>query len=300
MSTKAIDLGARTLLRLSGSDRQRYLNGQVSNDVRKLDGNNSITACVTTLKGKLDALVHIIEHEGAYLIDSEPELREPLLARLDRYIIADDCELDDVSDDWRLIHVLEDFEPDPADAAILARRSERLGQSGTDQWLPAGAPLPGGLTFLSADEAEALRIRNGVPKWGAELTPDTLPAEAGLDLTAIDFHKGCYIGQEVISRIKSVGRVNRKLVRLRVPDEIPAAEPIAPGMRLFDPDRESEVGVLTSVAGSEALGFVKRDHDRPGTRLQLAPPADAENGEKKFLSTSLEIVEDRQAKTRQK
>lgn len=294
MSEQAIDLGARTLLRLSGGDRQRYLNGQVSNDVRKLDGSNSIAACVTTLKGKLDALVHITEHADAYLIDSEPELREPLLARLGRYIIADDCELDDVSDGWHLIHVLGEFGPAPEGAAVFSRRSERFGQPGTDLWLAPGAAVPDGLTILSDAESEARRIRNAVPKWGAELTPDTLPAEAGLDATAIDFHKGCYIGQEVISRIKSVGRVNRKLVRLRVSGGDPD-ERLIPGQRLFDDDRE--VGSLTSVAGSEALGFVKRDHDRPGTLLRIASPAvasDADNDGKKILSTSLEIVESRQ------
>ncbi|MGI9241701.1 MAG: YgfZ/GcvT domain-containing protein, partial [Verrucomicrobiales bacterium] len=180
-------------------------------------------------------------------------------------------------------------------AGIVSRSSERFCQPGFDLLLPAATPLPDGLDLLSTEAAEALRIRNGVPMWGRELTPDTLPAEAGLDASAIDFHKGCYIGQEVISRIKSVGRVNRKLARLRAVGEIPPGEELCPGMRLID--GETQVGTLTSVAGSEALGFVKRDHDQPGTRLSLAPAAagDADNDQKKILSTSLEIVESRQA-----
>lgn len=293
MSTQAIELGPRTVLQLSGADRQRYLNGQVSNDVRKLDGENSIAACVTTIKGKLDALVRIIEHGDAYLIESEPELRESLFARLDRYIIADDCELADLSDEWRVIHLLGGA-AGGADG-LVSRSSERFGQPGIDLWLPAGEPLPSGLEILSAEAAESLRIRNGVPMWGRELTPDTLPAEAGLDVTAIDFHKGCYIGQEVISRIKSVGRVNRKLACLRVVGEVSPGEELCAGMRLIDGD--AQVGALTSVAGHEALGFVKRDHDQPGTRLSLAPAAagDTDNDQKKILSTSLEIVESRQA-----
>jgi folate-binding protein YgfZ len=277
----AINLGERTVLRLSGSDRQRYLNGQVSNDVRKLGAENSIAACVTTIKGKLDALVRIIELDDAYLIDSELELRESLHARLDRYIIADDCELADVSDAYRIVHVLGQA----GESQPVARSSERFGQSGTDLWLPAGDRLPRELEFLSAGEAESLRVRNAVPKWGAELGTDTLPAEAGLDATAIDFHKGCYIGQEVISRIKSVGRVNRKLVRLHA-----SGDPPAPGQDLFI--GESQVGTLTSVAGADALGYVKRQHLEPGTRLSLAATADL--GEKN-LSTTLEIVDSRQA-----
>ena len=74
------------------------------------------------------------------------------------------------------------------------------------------------------DIAETLRIEAGVPRWGAELNEDTLPPEAGLDRAAIDYHKGCYIGQEVISRIKSVGHVNRSLTGFA------SAAPLAAGM----------------------------------------------------------------------
>ncbi|MFT4546692.1 MAG: folate-binding protein YgfZ [Verrucomicrobiales bacterium] len=275
MPTQAIDLGARTVLRLSGGDRERYLNGQVSNDVRKLSGENAIAACVTTLKGKLDALVHITTLDEAFLIDSEIELREPLHARLDKYIIADDCELEDVSDDWRLVHVLGRIETEHA-----TRKSERFGQPGTDIWLPTDSEIPTDIDLLTPAASESLRIRNGVPKWGAELTPDTLPAEAGLDATAVDFHKGCYIGQEVISRIKSVGRVNRQLRCLRV-----NGGSATPGQPLFS--GETKVGQLTSVSGEAAVGYIKRGHQDVGTSLTLEPDPTGE----KNLSTSLEIVE---------
>ena len=282
MPIPAIDLAGHTILRLSGSDRQRYLNGQVSNDVRKLGADNAIPACVTTLKGKLGENTVQRYISDAYLIDCESELRESLHARLDKYIIADDCQLADVSDDWRIVHVLGEIENHHP-----LRRSARLGEPGTDLWLPVAEPAPAGLEFLSPADVESRRVRNGIPKWGAELTPDTLPAEAGLDLTAVDFHKGCYIGQEVISRIQSVGRVNRKLVRLRV---LPNPELQTPNPQLPVPlfDGAKEVGKLTSVAGPDALGFVRRDHDRPGTRLTAGAPADHE---KKNLSTCLEIVD---------
>ncbi len=279
----AIDLGGRTVLRLSGADRQRYLNGQVSNDVRKLDGDNAIAACVTTIKGKLDALAYITELDDAYLIDSEAELRESLHARLDRYIIADDCELADVGDDWHLVHVLGELDNSPH----ASRRCQRFGQPGTDLWLPAGEPLPGELELLGPEQSDSLRISNGIPKWGVELTADTLPAEVGLDASAIDFHKGCYIGQEVISRIKSVGRVNRKLVRLEPLEDTNQAGQV--GNPLFD--GEIEVGSITSATLQAALAFVRRDHNEPGTILTLAPT----DPEKKNLSTRLEIVESQPA-----
>ena len=268
----AIDLHPRTILRLTGADRQRYLNGQVSNDVRKLDGTNTIPACVTTLKGKLDALVHITEIDDAYLIDTEAELRDSLHARLDKYIIADDCELTDASDDFHLIHTLT-----PTESDHPTRASQRLGQPGTDLWLPAGEKIPD-LEFLTPEKILALRIQNTVPAWGAELTPDTLPAEAHLDTTAIDFHKGCYIGQEVISRIKSVGRVNRLLLRLQTTDGSPAP---APGTPIFQ--AEKQVGTITSAAGPDALAYIKRGHQDPGTQLTAT--------DEKNLSTMLEIVD---------
>ena len=282
MTMQAIELGARTVLQLSGGDRERFLNGQVSNDVRKLTAENSIAACVTTIKGKLDAFVRISAFDDSYLIDSESELRESLFARLDKYIIADDCELEDVSDNWRIVHVLGQIESEH-----VARTSERFGQPGTDLWLPADASNPGDLEILSSADTESLRIRNGVPKWGAEPTPDTLPAEAGLDATAIDFNKGCYIGQEVISRIKSVGRVNRQLLSLRIISDAPAP---SAGQPLFQGD--AEVGKLTSVAAPDALGFIKRGHQEPGN--QFSTSSSGEAGEK-TLSTTLEIVDGQQA-----
>ncbi len=98
-----------------------------------------------------------------------------------------------------------------------------------------------------------------MPRWGAELTEETLPPEAGLDQTAIDYHKGCYIGQEVISRIKSVGHVNRHLAGFTAP------APLAPGMTLHPADDPGKTaGEITSAAWSfgletwAALGYLKR------------------------------------------
>jgi len=104
-----------------------------------------------------------------------------------------------------------------------------------------------------------MRIEAGVPRWGAELSEDTLPPEAGLEEAAIDYHKGCYIGQEVISRIKSVGHVNRRLAGFT------AAGPLAPGMTLHAPEEPARnAGEITSAAWSfglecwAGLGYLKR------------------------------------------
>ncbi len=267
-----IDLSANAKLKLSGSDRVRYLNGQVTNDVAKASAESAIAACVTTLKGKLEALVHITRTADgdAFLIDSDPSQRESLLARLDRYIIADDCELEDVTEAYTLYHVIDEKIPDGA--VVSPANATRFRQDGTDVWLPSAPPIEADVA--PAGLVEELRVRHGIPKWGAELSADTLPAEAGLDKSAIDFHKGCYIGQEVISRIESVGRVNRSLVGLE------SDEDLAVGMSLAHD--ESEVGSITSAAGRLALAFVKRGFTDIGRTLTAV---DSEKG----LSTECRI-----------
>ncbi|MCP4846329.1 MAG: hypothetical protein GY899_00080 [Verrucomicrobiaceae bacterium] len=248
---KSIDLSRRAKFRLSGSDRVRYLNGQVSNDVTKAAGDCAISACVTTVKGGLEGLVWISVEAGgqAFLIDADAELRESLFERLSRYIIADDVRLEDITGDYLLIHDLG--------KRIAGIASERFALPGNDRWIRPGA-LPAGADWMSASAAEALRVEGGIPGWGNELTLGTLPAEASLELRSVDFHKGCYVGQEIISRLQSVGRVNRRLVALAFSGSRPQ-----PGWLLLDVAGE-KAGEVTSVVESSdgfliGLGYVKRD-----------------------------------------
>lgn len=156
----------------------------------------------------------------------------------------------------------------------MTRRSFRFGAEGTDLRAPADQEkeLRGWLEErghqVDADALEAFRLEAGIPKWGLELTPEVLPPEAGLEERAIDYEKGCYIGQEVISRIRSVGKVNRRLRGL-VSDR-----PLTPGQPLFGvtPEGESrKIGVVCSSGHSFkldkplALGYVRVPWDQPGT-----------------------------------
>jgi len=118
------------------------------------------------------------------------------------------------------------------------------------------------LHVLSDEMLELIRIEHGVPRWGCELDENTLPPEAGLDRTHIDFHKGCYIGQEVISRLKSIGRVNRELRGFVSTDGMP----LTAGARIFSvTEPPHDLGLLTSAAFSfaldrhVALGYLRRD-----------------------------------------
>ena len=275
MVDSLVDLSKNTKLRLSGADRLRYLNGQVTNDVAKATADKAVAACITTAKGKMNAFIFITQspETDAFLIETLPELRESLAMRLDRYIIADDCELTDVSDDFDLVHLIGDTPPAVGHAV---RNDDRFGLPGYDVWLAPGTEKPPG-HILSEEEIIALCVKNQIPRWGTELTEDTLPAEAHLDKYAIDFHKGCYIGQEVISRIKSVGRVNRVLVSMR------ANAPLSEGMALHSTDGK-EIGKITTASGNQAIGYVKRDFSDSGTQLS------ARNLEKE-LSTDCEIIQ---------
>lgn len=228
----------RCLLAFRGPDAVRYLNGQLTQDTRDL-GDRALASCVTDAKGRLQAFVHVFRGpDDSIWIEGPAEQEEELEQRLTRYLIADDVEVENLSKDWRLIHVIDGTEP-PDSGSGLVRQAARLGNQGFDLWLPGtGSPE---LSILSPAEAETRRITARIPAWGAELTPGMLPPEAGLDRNAISYHKGCYIGQEVLSRIKSAGRLNRKL----------AAFLVDPGTEAGDLLGAAEVrsaGVITSVA----------------------------------------------------
>lgn len=286
------DLSARLKLRLTGADRVRYLNGQLTANVQRLGPGQALPACVTTAKGRLCAEAILHATADALLLDAEAVLRESLPARLERYIISDDVALEDVTENFRLFHLVGDFAPasDLADAALCADRSHRFGHAGWDLWLTpdAGATLwpqlAARVAVLTPETQETLRIEAGIPRWGRELGEDTLPPEAGLDRTHIDYHKGCYIGQEVISRLKSIGHVNRELTGF----VSASGAALSAGAQLFPPDsNERPVGTVTSAAWSFALekpialGYLKRGAAFPeliartadGTETRVAPHA---------------------------
>jgi tRNA-modifying protein YgfZ len=205
------DLSTTVKLRLTGPDAERYLNGQVSQDVRKIPAGAAAWACVCTHKGKLEALVLIARTADGFLISADAALAETLPARLEKYLIADDAVLEDVTEEFALVH---GFGAPPLPDGI-AFTVDRWGTPGTDVWLPRGTGKPA--EFSPAEALETLRIARGIPAWGPELSGDILPPEARLEERCVDYYKGCYTGQEVISRLRSVGKVNRLLHRLRAP-----------------------------------------------------------------------------------
>ena len=252
------------ILAFTGPDALRFLNGQVTQDVRLLsDGGLALPSCVTDAKGRLQFRVMLTTSpDGALWVECPRDQVGDLEGRLTRYLIADDVEVADLSGKYQLVHFTGPQAGAPAGG--FARRSARFGAEGADWWIPDGERFdaPDGAAPMSGDELEAFRIARAVPAWGRELNAGLLPPEAGLDATDISYQKGCYIGQEVISRIKYAGKLNQRLALL----EIDAA--ITPeSLELVSASGES-AGALTSispVAGDGrrlALAFVRRGAER--------------------------------------
>ncbi len=259
-----VDLSARAKWRLSGADRVRYLNGQVTNDVRTARADEALYACVTNVKGRIEGDVFIHAEGDSLILDAPEALRESLGMRLEKYIIADDAVLEDITDEWRLWHVIGEMRNEKLEMGNAEGeekngvRSERFGIPGFDVWLPASEPSALG-PLLSAEDAEAFRILQRIPAYPSELNADTFPQEAGLEKTAMSYTKGCYIGQEILSRIKTTGKMPRELIAW----EAAGGEGgIMVGAALFLGDKS--VGTITSLTRHPlsgvlmGLGFIRQ------------------------------------------
>ncbi len=268
MSPCFFDLSARTKLRVTGSDRIRFVNGQITSDVPKGDARAAKEACVLNAKGHLEAHLFLFAAAEEIWIDANEELRERLQARLERYVIADDVSIEDVTGEFALFHLLAERPPEIQEAKFLLS-SRRLLDQGWDVWTTDADAVKEALSaqaeFFDEAAREVFRIENGIGRWGRELTPDIIPPEANLVERAVDYEKGCYIGQEVISRMKMSGQMRQRLCG------VIANEELAAGMELRASDKP--VGRITSAASSErvgthiGLGIIKRPFNDADTEL---------------------------------
>jgi folate-binding protein YgfZ len=298
-----LDLSFRGRLCLTGADRHRFLHGQVTNDVNGLKVGEGCYAALITAKGKMISDLNIYRMENELLLDFEPGLTESVRQRLEQYIIADDVQIIDVAPEYGLFsvqgpnsaEVLQRLPvglelpatpmsfvsyKDPAFGELYVMNFPRLGSSGFDLNVPRGTltELAQRLTFLAEREGGRLcgwdafemgRIEVGIPRFGVDMDESNLPLEAGLEDRAVSYTKGCYIGQEVIARIRTYGQVARTLRGLRLAED-PGALP-KKGDKLFKDGKE--VGFVTSALASPtfkaniALGYVRREANAPGTTL---------------------------------
>ncbi len=270
-----VDLSARAKFRVTGADRFRFLNGQITNDLRKASDTVAIEACVLNAKGKVNAHIFVTGLGETFLIDTEPDLRGILRERFERYVIADDVEIEDVTDEFSLFHVVKKDSPAVEGSRIVS--VHRFGTPGWDIWSNTAYhdvlrnELSLESAFVDSAAAEVVRIEQGLPRWGRELTEEIIPIEANLEPRTIDYEKGCYIGQEVISRMKMSGQTNKRLCGLISQDD----RPLQRGMTLAAPSVSGKkTGWITSATRSQrlgkeiALGYVKRGFNNPGAKLE--------------------------------
>src|SRR5438445_9490030 len=290
-----LELSELAKFRITGTDRLRFLNGQITNDLRKASETSAIEACILNAKGKTDAHIFVCTSEESFWVDAAADLRETLKVRLERYVIADDVQIEDVTDQFLLFHLLSK-QPSALEAGRMFS-VHRFAEPGWDIWVEVaqhGALLQElslRWTLRDSDAAEVMRIEQGIRRWCRALTAEIIPIEANLEQRTIDYQKGCYIGQEVISRIKMSGQTNKRLCGLISLDDIPLQQ----GMKLAagsTPVRQ--VGWITSATRSErlgkqiALGYVKRGFNSVGTKLDALMPADSAT--QKPDTISVEVV----------
>jgi folate-binding protein YgfZ len=293
----------RALLEVAGGDRVRWLNGMLSNDVAKLAPGGARSGCYALLltpKGRISADLHVLQRGDVFWLELAADAVARVTAQLEKYIVADDVRLADRSREFArlglegpraadVVSPLLGGAPAPApdswlDATLGGARLALAafgwsGESGYQLFVPArsadavaaaldAAVRACGGIGADAQALEVLRIEAGIPRLGAELDEDVLPAEANLIERAVSFTKGCYTGQEIVARLDARGQVQHLLVGLHfADDELPA-----PGTELEAGGRR--IGEVTSAcrsaaAGAIGLGYVRRDHAAAGTEVSV-------------------------------
>jgi folate-binding protein YgfZ len=296
-----IDLGHRGLLQLTGADRGSFLQGMVSNDVKALKPGAGQYATVLNQQGKVLADVHVLCSDNSFYLDLWEVTKDKISEHLNRYLVADEVEIADRTDEYGIISLqgprAEDclrrivgqsdlpgvsmahrmVKIDDAQVCVVCATS--TGETGFDLIIPrshlkntaqklteAGKEFSG--AWIGEEAHNILRIEAGIPRYGIDFTEDNLLLEVGLD-QAVSFTKGCYLGQEVVERIRSRGHVNKKLVGLI----FDGREPASRGDVL---SADKPVGTITSSVFSPALskpialGYVHKDYWSSDTSLSVS------------------------------
>ena len=286
-----LDLSARGRIKMTGEDRARLLHALTTNHIQQLTPGTGCYAFFLNDKGRILSDVNILSRPDHFLLDLEPETREKIYQHLDHYIIADDVTLEDITDQTaavgvegpRAAEVLQALgAPVPETECAsedwghrLVARLSSTGSLGFFLVVPAGekAELIGKLEAAGAvaadpEAARLLRLEHGKPRYGEDITERFLAQEANQP-HALHFSKGCYLGQEIVERVRSRGQIHRVLMPLILDtDQLPN-----PGAKLES--GEATVAEITSAAYSPArkkvvaLAYVKTEFARPHEQLRL-------------------------------
>eukprot|EP00742_Colponemidia_sp_Colp-10_P008898 GILJ01009668.1.p1 GENE.GILJ01009668.1~~GILJ01009668.1.p1 ORF type:complete len:303 (-),score=38.10 GILJ01009668.1:17-925(-) len=263
---------SRAILKLVGADSLRVLHQLATNDVRVLQGNqDGIYSGFLNTKGRVlfDAFVIRSQSESEFALDCHADALETAVGHINKYKLRSKVKLTDVSSEYKVLHFTPSFSPDlssvastlkslSASPSVFACQDSRLAQFGLRAVVPNSATLPSEFVSQPSNGYEALRISHGLPEGPVDLPiGEALPLNCNLDyLNAINFHKGCYLGQELTARTFYTGAIRRRLVI--VEDTSGNTEPL--GVPGADVTVEGDkVGVLHSVAGSRGLAMIRLD-----------------------------------------
>jgi tRNA-modifying protein YgfZ len=267
----------RAALLVTGSDAAEYLQGQLTNDIESLEHERGCYAALLDRKGHLSSDMRVLRLENGDLwLDLEPGAADAVLKHLRTYSIGREVEIEDVTDRWAVISLIG---PRSAELAgfdgLGPEHAQRFRQwDGTDVLgvatdagidlivrADAAASLEGALAAtgavqVSEEAAEIVRVESGRPRFRLDMTAEHMPAEAGIVERAVDFEKGCYIGQEPVARLHYRGKPNRTLRGLRLSAPAAHGDPLLLG--------EREVGtigtaILSPAHGPIALAIVRRE-----------------------------------------
>jgi len=286
-----MDLSARGKIKLTGEDRARLLHAMTTNHIQQLTPGSGCYAFFLNDKGRVLANANVLCRPDYFLLDVEPETRQPLYQHLDRFIIADDVTVEDATDAVATVAVegpqapevlqragapLPDAEYSTVEwgNAVVARLNS-TGSPGFFIFVPAAEKAAlisrleaAGAEPAGAEAARVVRLEHGKPRYSEDISDRFLAQEANQP-HALHFSKGCYLGQEIVERVRSRGQIHRVLMPLI----LETTQPPAPGAKLeFGGAGAAEI---TSAAYSPALGkvvalaYVRTEHARPHEQMML-------------------------------
>jgi aminomethyltransferase len=294
-----IDLSSRGRLLVSGSEAVMFLNGLITNDMKTLAVNSWMPAAFPSVQGRLIAAARIIHREDGFLIDTESVSLETVARLLERFILAGDFRVKDLTSEKAMLsvqgrkaaevirQVLGETAANVARSQVATAQLEQgssvnvirathTGEDGFDLFVDApqaedlsDSLIGAGAVQFGSEVAETLRIEAGIPRFGLDMDETRVITETNLD-DAVSFTKGCYIGQEIIARIKYRGHVAKKLTGVRLEQDVA----IESGAKIISAD-DKEIGVTTSSTGSPrlkhtiALAYVKYDYLAPDTKVKI-------------------------------
>ena len=278
------DLGYRTRIRITGEDRVRWLNGMVTNTVQSLPAGHLNYTFILNAQGRIQGDGDVLSHADHLLLETDRSQAAHILEHLDRFIIMDDVELHELDASTtalgiagpqapEMLRALGLPDPEPmqvvtTDSGITVAHTYGVLVPRYEIWFPeAGLDAvlkkltDAGAMLCGSAATEQLRILEGIPQYGVDITDRHLPQETN-QTRALNFSKGCYLGQEIVERIRSRATVHRSLRQFELNGAVPA-----PGCELRVQGEERAMGELSSIAKYQlaqqtrilALGFVRNE-----------------------------------------